>query len=94
MRRRRSWSRKFPFDTSHVRQVPDVSGVYILLGSMGYVNYVGQSRSLQKRLLEMHHRGDVPASHFKYLLVDTQDHADRREYEVIEKYHPKYNEAS
>ena len=65
-----------------------LSGIYLLLDSADTVIYVGQSRNIEKRLLN--HR-KKPWAYFKYITSDDSSEMGQIESELIKQYQPFYN---
>lgn len=78
----------------NVSQVPTQPGVYVLLGTRGIVNYVGQSGTdLRARLQDVLMTGRVPASKFQYEVIRDASKRHAREQELLREHMPRYNAA-
>lgn len=94
------WSSKFLYTEEQVNKVaPKSAGVYLLEDSG--VFYVGQSDSLERRLLEHLSSSEQDACikrhvrdytcYFSYITISSQSERDSVEQSLISKYNPSCN---
>ena len=86
----RRWNSR-PFSQTGVSYVPDVVGVYALLTSNGYVNYVGVAASLGQALSRHLTVGDVPAANFIAWQTNSRVAAQALARQKILEFEPYYN---
>ena len=85
----------------HLKNLPDKPGVYLMKNSLGEVIYVGKAKILKNRVKSYfqnskNHSEKVRVmvkniAEFEYIVTDSEMEALILEYNLINKYSPKYN---
>lgn len=91
---RMALTRPRDLQAQNVSRVPTQPGVYVLIGTRGIVNYVGQTDAdLRAQLLEVLSTGRVPASKFQYEVIRDASKRSAAEQALLQEHLPRYNAA-
>lgn len=86
--------------SAKLKQLPDNSGVYLMMDEAGEIIYVGKARSLKNRVRQYFQSGLKTAktaalvsniADFRYIITNSEVEALVLENNLIKKYNPKYN---
>lgn len=87
----REWGIK-KLTKKNVTEIPDETGVYLLMDSNKFVVYVGMSESLQEQLLNHLESEDIPnIQYFMVYQLSKTLEARNFERDLIYQYQPYYN---